>query len=684
MEKRCNNQLEQTFTQNGFDMSNFYYSVKEEKTGILEKLLEHASKTGSKNGIPDGLYLEDNILIVCECKSHNIQLAINDTVHYIECINKNLHALQVYGIAYVSNDNYSILNNKGCIVPNILIKPESFNLKGKKSDNITIHDMEKIIHDIHNYIRNNTKISDEDKPYFISCILIFFKSNVMRELIKNIHTMDNIYSLIEQTLIHYNLDFTVFQFLKNDNNNIHLQILILKIAKIYEYDTDIDILNLFYHEFVKYNNSNSKSLGIVLTPDHIVKLMVKLLDIQPTDIVLDLCTGTGTFLLESYKYNPSKIIGIEYQKKLFSLLKCNFILRDINTDNYELKNIDCFVENYQCNKSIINPPYSTKPHTEIDFMIKQLDSMTEGGIAVCILPIGKLSDDKQRNLLLSKCKVNSIITCNLNTFYPTAGVHCLIISVTKCNQGHDYTKDVVDFIDYTNDGLTIVKHSGQVKTKHFDSIFDTILNEPFRSLISPTKQWWFYHKKTNINLKTLILEIKTRRIDTERMKQLSIIRNNIIDIPIKYVNNKDMKVTDLFNIISSKKSIHKQYVDENPGVYPYISASKLNNGESGYISTYEYDYTSRYCITLSTNGSIGYAYIRSDKFSISSDVYILEPKITMSIETLEYICILFKLMGERYSFGRKLKRVSLSYETLKLPINDDNSINEMYIHELNN
>ena len=33
-------------------------------------------------------------------------------------------------------------------------------------------DLNKKIHEIHNYIRDYTKISDEDKPFFIAIILI--------------------------------------------------------------------------------------------------------------------------------------------------------------------------------------------------------------------------------------------------------------------------------------------------------------------------------------------------------------------------------------------------------------------------------------------------------------------------------------------------------------------------------
>ncbi|MDZ7867929.1 MAG: N-6 DNA methylase [Rheinheimera sp.] len=133
----------------------------------------------------------------------------------------------------------------------------------------------------------------------------------------------------------------------------------------------MDLLNQFYSEFVKYSNTDGKSLGIVLTPDHIVKLMVKLLNIKSNDIVLDLCTGTGSFILEALKYKPLKVIGCEYQNKLYTLLKCNMIIRNIPENKYEIILNDCFNEEFRCTKSIINPPYSMKDKKELEFILKQ-------------------------------------------------------------------------------------------------------------------------------------------------------------------------------------------------------------------------------------------------------------------------------------------------------------------------
>ena len=55
------------------------------------------------------------------------------------------------------------------------------------------------------------------------------------------------------------------------------------ISKIYKKNPSIDLLNEFYNEFVKYNNTDGKKLGIVLTPSHIVSLMTDILKINKNE-----------------------------------------------------------------------------------------------------------------------------------------------------------------------------------------------------------------------------------------------------------------------------------------------------------------------------------------------------------------------------------------------------------------
>lgn len=59
---------------------------------------------------------------------------------------------------------------------------------------------------------------------------------------------------------------------------------------------------MFYTEFTQWDSINEGKIGVVLTPDDIVKIMVEQLELSPTDKVLDFCTGTGSFLIEVGKH----------------------------------------------------------------------------------------------------------------------------------------------------------------------------------------------------------------------------------------------------------------------------------------------------------------------------------------------------------------------------------------------
>lgn len=85
--------------------------------------------------------------------------------------------------------------------------------------------------------------------------------------------------------------------------------------------------------------------------------MVKSLDIQPTDKVLDFCTGTGSFLIEASKYTKN-VYGCERDGINYSITKCNFILHELDLSN--LVYASCFNYPYEPNfdKIILNPPFS--------------------------------------------------------------------------------------------------------------------------------------------------------------------------------------------------------------------------------------------------------------------------------------------------------------------------------------
>lgn len=46
---------------------------------------------------------------------------------------------------------------------------------------------------------------------------------------------------------------------------------------------------------MSYSRGDGQSLGIILIPRHITELFCDLLDLKPTDKIMDSCCGSGAF-----------------------------------------------------------------------------------------------------------------------------------------------------------------------------------------------------------------------------------------------------------------------------------------------------------------------------------------------------------------------------------------------------
>ena len=120
-----------------------------------------------------------------------------------------------------------------------------------------------------------------------------------------------------------------------------------KIFLPFENDEKQDILGRAYKIFLS-RAGNVDNKNIILTPDHIKELMVKLARLNVDDVVLDTCTGSGGFLMEAMetltklaKGNIKKIeeiknkqlIGFEIDPVLFSLACSNMFLHGDGRSN---------------------------------------------------------------------------------------------------------------------------------------------------------------------------------------------------------------------------------------------------------------------------------------------------------------------------------------------------------------
>ena len=249
-----------------------------------------------------------------------------------------------------------------------------------------------------------------------------------------------------------------------------------------------DYLGLFYGEFMSYSGKDGQNLGIVLTPKHITELFCDLIDLKPTDRVLDPCCGTGGFLIaamhsmlaqtkdanQQRSIRKEQLMGIELQDYMFTIATTNMILRGDGKSN--LHNFDFLAQpaskiqkSMPCTVGMMNPPYSQggkddPEKYEIAFTEHLLDSLCEDARAIVIIPqssvTGKTTTEKsiKRNILKHHT-LEGVITLNNNTFYGVGTNPC--IAIFTAGVPHPKEKKC-KFVNFEDDGFIVAKHVGLV------------------------------------------------------------------------------------------------------------------------------------------------------------------------------------------------------------------------------
>ena len=238
---------------------------------------------------------------------------------------------------------------------------------------------------------------------------------------------------------------------------------------------------------MSYSGGDGQNLGIVLTPKHITELFCDLLDLKPSDKILDPCCGTAGFLIAAMHNMVSQtddesqikhikkhqLFGIEEQSYMFTIATTNMILRGDGKSN--LENGDFLAENPAqlqlkgCNIGMMNPPYSMgskqNPNLyEINFTRHLLDSLVEDGRAAIIVPqstfTGKTKDEQKiKEEILKNHTLEGVITLNKNTFYGVGTNPC--IAIFTAHNKHPKNK-ICKFINFENDGYIVSKHIGLI------------------------------------------------------------------------------------------------------------------------------------------------------------------------------------------------------------------------------
>ena len=250
-----------------------------------------------------------------------------------------------------------------------------------------------------------------------------------------------------------------------------------------------DYLGRFYGEFMSYSGGDGQTLGIVLTPKHITELFCELVQLKPTDKIIDPCCGTAGFLIAAMhkmvkmtddenqrrSIKRDQLFGIEQQPYMFTIATTNMILRGDGKSN--LHNLDFLKQNPNqiqlkgCTVGMMNPPYSqgTKQDPnqyEISFTEHLLDSLAVGARAVVIIPqssvTGKSKEEQNiKNNILKHHTLEGVITLNKNTFYGVGTNPCIVVFTAGIP--HDKSH-LCKFINFEDDGFVVSKHIGLEET----------------------------------------------------------------------------------------------------------------------------------------------------------------------------------------------------------------------------
>ena len=476
-----------------------------------------------------------------------------------------------------------------------------------------------------------------------------------------------------------------------------------------------DVLGRFYSEFIRYSGGDGQSLGIVLTPRHIAELFCDLAQLKPTDKVFDPCCGTATFLIaamnkmlqlakndeEKISIKKNQLHGIELRDDMFSIATTNMILRGDGKSNLlceDFLNIPAEqLQEKNFTVGFMNPPYSqsknksTSHLSELKFISHLLDSLGENARCVVIVPqsamVGKTSDDKnEKRYILENHTLEGVITLNPQTFYKV-GTNP-VIAVFTAHKPHDKEK-IVKFVDFKNDGYEVFPHLGLLPTEKADDRKKYLLQCWHEGRPAPTSfiihtqikfddEWLhsFYYfneeipsesdfEKTMADYLTfefnMIVHGRGYLFEDEKKnspmteENLSLDNKNWKDFFIEYVSE-----------IISGKNINS--LDRISGKIPYITASANNNGITDFVGN-ENNTLEKNCISVNSNGSIGYSFFHPYVALYSGDCKKLRPKIKNKYISI-FIAHQITLQRKKYSYGYKMGTSRLKRQKILLLIDD--------------
>ncbi len=498
-----------------------------------------------------------------------------------------------------------------------------------------------------------------------------------------------------------------------------------------------DYLGRFYGEFMHYSGGSGQTLGIVLTPRHITELFCDLLNLKTTDRIFDPCCGTGGFLVaalhtmlskstsesEKQHIRKNQLYGIEIRPDMFTVATTNMILRgdgksNLHCDDFLAKNPKQLQTDFRATVGMLNPPYSqgSKDNPdlyEIAFTEHLLDSLLPNSKCAVIVPqssmTGKSKEEQTiKESILKKHTLEGTIMLQKDTFYGIGVIPC--IAVFTAGVPHDKEK-VCKFINFEDDGFKVSPHIGLLETESAKDKKQHLLDVWFDRIESPTKfcvkttanaedEWLhsFYYFNDEIptekDFKKTVGDYLTFEFSMIMQGRKYLFENEVggnIKKNFKLTDRKwqEFNFIDVFNIKGGFYN-KKPPLEEN-GTIPFLGAVDNNNGITEFYTFENIKRNSKTgwgvnepierkifpgnCICVTNNGSVGYAYYQTHKFTCTHDVnplYLKNRELTPSIA--KFLIAAIEKQRVCFRYVRKWRPCRMVKSKILLPINSNGLI----------
>ncbi|MCD7953187.1 MAG: type I restriction-modification system subunit M [Synergistaceae bacterium] len=248
------------------------------------------------------------------------------------------------------------------------------------------------------------------------------------------------------------------------------------------------------YEYMLSKLSTAGTNGQFRTPRHIIRMMVELLDLQPSDTICDPACGTSGFLVASGEYlkehyleeifynkeakthyDNAMFTGYDMDRTMLRIGAMNMMTHGIQNPQIIYKDSlsDQNTDTGKYTKVLANPPFKgsldydivstdllkvTKTKkTELLFLALFLRMLKNGGRCASIVPDGVLFGSSKahkdiRREIVENHRLEAIISMPSGVFKPYAGVSTAVIVFTKTGAGGT---DKVWLYDMRSDGYSL-------------------------------------------------------------------------------------------------------------------------------------------------------------------------------------------------------------------------------------